>query len=77
MVGRATCLQLENDDYHYVIINVYGAPHETNEEHTAFCKKVFSFTETYAEGWDLFKKDINNLPKEISTKLRQKSNQEK
>ena len=43
--GRATCLVLENEDYHYDIINVYGLASRTYDEYTKFCKDVFNFAE--------------------------------
>ena len=43
--GRATCLVLENEDYHYDIINVYGQAKGTYDEYTNFCKEVFNFPE--------------------------------
>ena len=43
--GRATCLVLENENYHYDIINVYGPARGTYDEYTNFCKDVFNFAE--------------------------------
>ena len=38
VVGRATCLQLQNKDYNYNIINVYGPGYRSSTDYTNFVK---------------------------------------
>ena len=36
-VGRATCLQLQNEDYNYNVINVYGPVYQSSTDYFNFC----------------------------------------
>ena len=40
-VGRATCLQLQNEDYNYNIINVYGPAYHSPTDYIKFCESIY------------------------------------
>ena len=48
-VGRATCLQLQNTDYNYNIINVYGPAYKSSTDYINFCESIFKYTDTHTD----------------------------
>ena len=48
-VGRATCLQLQNEDYNYNIINVYGPAYHSPTDYIKFCESIFKYTDTHTD----------------------------
>ena len=48
-VGRATCLQLQNENYNYNIINVYGPAYHSSTDYINFCESIFKYTDTHTD----------------------------
>ena len=48
-VGRATCLQLQNEDYNYNVINVYVPAYQLSTDYFKFCESVFKYTGTHTD----------------------------
>ena len=48
-VGRTTCLQLQNEDYKYNIINVYGSAYRSSTDYINFCDSIFKYTDTHVD----------------------------
>ena len=48
-VGRATCLQLQNEDYNCNIINVYGPAYQSSTDYINFCESIFKYPDTHTD----------------------------